>query len=310
MIEAHDLTKRYVGRTAIEGLNFSVKAGEAVGFLGPNGAGKSTTMRILSAFMPPTSGTATVNGFDVFGQSIQARKSIGYMPENAPLYLDMRVREYLSFRGSLKGLGGRRLRQRIGEVMEACGLAEVRRKIIATLSKGFRQRTALADALISAPPLLILDEPTNGLDPTQIRHVRELLKSLRGQHTLLLSTHILREVELTCDRVLLLHRGKLRADDTPHNLVNNTRVASELILELKSAGPVDEHFQRITGIRRVTEEALEGGWRRVRLRVEAKGDVRDAVFDLALKNSWQIREMRRDLPTLEDVFVDLTSSDH
>ena len=211
MIDVQNLTKHYVGRTAIDGLTFSVEAGEIVGFLGPNGAGKSTTMRILSGYMPPSSGTARVNNFDVFHQSIEARRSLGYMPENAPLYLDMRVREYLRFRGSLKGMSGRRLRQRIMEVTEACGLMDVRRKIIATLSKGYRQRVALADALISSPPLLILDEPTNGLDPTQIRHVRELLRSLGRNHTVLLSTHILREVEISCDRVLLLHKGKLRA---------------------------------------------------------------------------------------------------
>jgi ABC-2 type transport system ATP-binding protein len=309
MIEVENLTKHYVGRTAVDGLTFGIESGEIVGFLGPNGAGKSTTMRILAGYMPPSSGTARVNSFDVFYQSIEARRSIGYMPENAPLYLDMRVREYLRFRGLLKGLGGKRLRTRLNEVMEACGLTDVRRKIIATLSKGYRQRVALADALISSPPLLILDEPTNGLDPTQIRHVRELLKGLGREHTVLLSTHILREVELSCDRVLLLHKGKLRADDTPGNLVRKIRAASEVIMEIKDKDHVTDHLQRITGVRKISEELLDGGWRRVTLRVEAKGDVREPIMELALKNQWQIRELHRELPSLEDVFVELTSTD-
>jgi ABC-2 type transport system ATP-binding protein len=307
MIEVSNLTKEYVGRPAVQGLSFTVPAGEVVGFLGPNGAGKSTTMRILAGFMPPTSGTARVNGFDVFHESIQARRSLGYMPENAPLYLDMRVKEYLHFRGSLKGLSSSMLRKRTGEVMDACSLLEVRRKIIGTLSKGFRQRVALADALISAPPLLILDEPTNGLDPTQIRHVRDLLKSLRGEHTILLSTHILSEVEITCDRVLLIHQGKLRADDTPQNLVQKIRVASEVNVEIKARGNVEEHLGKITAVRRINEEKLEDGWRRFQMRVEARGDIREAIFDLALKHNWQIRELHRELPSLEDVFVELTS---
>ena len=309
MIQVHDLTKQYVGRTALSGLTFNVEAGQSVGFLGWNGAGKSTTMRILSGYMPPTSGTARVNGFDVFHQSIEARRCVGYMPENAPLYTDMRVREYLRFRGALKGLSGRKLRERSGDVMEACGLVESRRKIIATLSKGYRQRVALADALISAPPLLLLDEPTNGLDPTQIRHVRELLLSLRGNHTILLSTHILSEVQLACDRVLLLHRGKLKADDSPQNLMKNLRVANEVVLEVKGNGSVQEELNKVTGIRRITEEPLENGWRRLNLRVEARGDIREAIYDMALKNQWQIRELRRQLPSLEDVFIEMTSSD-
>ena len=307
MIEVSNLTKEYVGRTAVNGLSFNVAAGEVVGFLGPNGAGKSTTMRILAGFMPPTSGTARVNGFDVFHQSIAARRSLGYMPENAPLYLDMRVREYLHFRGALKGVKGSLLRKRTGEVMDACSLIDVRRKMIGSLSKGYRQRVALADALISAPPLLILDEPMNGLDPTQIRHVRDLLKSLRGEHTIFLSTHILHEVELSCDRVLLIHQGKLRADDTPQNLVQKIRVASEVNMEIKAQGDVQEHLGKITAIRRIHEEKLEGGWRRFQMRVEARGDVREPIFDLALKNNWQIRELHRELPSLEDVFVELTS---
>lgn len=309
MIDVQNLTKSYVGRTAVDGLTFSVKPGEVVGFLGPNGAGKSTTMRILAGFLPPTSGTARLNGFDVFHQSIQARRSLGYMPENAPLYLDMRVKEYLHFRGQLKGVHGKELRKRAGEVMEACALTDVRRKIIATLSKGYRQRVALADALITRPPVLILDEPTNGLDPNQIRHIRDLLQAHRKEQTILLSTHILSEVEITCDRVLLLHKGKLRADDTPKNLVRRLRVARDVMLEIQAEGKPEETFAAVTGIRKITEEKADGSWRRFILRVEARGDIREALSDLALKKQWPIRELHLEQPSLEDVFVEMTSGE-
>lgn len=306
MIEVNSLTKQYAGRTAVDGLSFTVEAGQCVGFLGPNGAGKSTTMRILAGYLSPSSGTARVNGFDVFHDSINARRSIGYMPENAPLYLDMRVSEYLHFRGSLKGLRGRELRERGGVVMEACGLGDSRRKMIAALSKGFRQRVALADALISRPPLLILDEPSNGLDPLQMRHIRELLAELRPHQTILLSTHLLGEVEQSCDRVLLLHRGRICADDTPRNLVRKLRAATDVKLELQGQGPFEEDLARISGVRKITERKADGEWRRFTLRVEARADVRAAIFEVALQRQWHIRELHRELPSLEDVFVELT----
>jgi ABC-2 type transport system ATP-binding protein len=309
IVEVQNLTKQYGGRAAVEDLSFSIEQGQCVGFLGPNGAGKSTTMRILAGYMPPSSGSAKVNGFDVFHQSIQARRSLGYMPENAPLYMDMRVKEYLHFRGALKGLSGRRLRVRTGEVMDICSLTESRRKMIATLSKGFRQRVALADALISEPPLLILDEPSNGLDPVQMRHVRELLISLRPKQTILLSTHILSEVERHCDRVLLIHRGRLRADDTPRNLVRKLRAATDVHLEVQGKGNFVEELSKISGVRKVTEERGEPPWQRFTLRVEARADIRAAVFELALQHQWHIRELHRELPTLEDVFVELASGD-
>jgi ABC-2 type transport system ATP-binding protein len=309
MIEVQNLTKTYVGRTAVDGLSFTVNPGEVVGFLGPNGAGKSTTMRILAGFLPPTSGSARVNGFDVFHQSIQARRSLGYMPENAPLYLDMRVKEYLHFRGALKGLHGAELRKRCGAVMDACALSDVRRKIIGSLSKGFRQRVALADAIIATPPLLILDEPTNGLDPNQIRHVRELLQTYRTHQTILLSTHILSEVELSCDRVLLLHKGKLKADDTPRNLVRKLRVARNVKVELQADVKAADVFSTITGVRKVSERKTDGVWQRYTLRVEARTDIREALCDLALKRHWTIRELHLEQPSLEDVFVELTSEE-
>src|SRR5260221_3513551 len=218
MIEVSNLTKRYAGRKEVAGMSFTVARGEIVGLLGPNGAGKSTTMRILSSFMPATSGTVRVAGYDVFHESVEVRRRIGFMPENNPLYPEMRVREYLKFRARLKGLGWRRSRQRVATVMEQCGLTDVSKRIIGQLSKGYRQRVGLADALVHEPELIILDEPTIGLDPHQIRSARQLIKSLANSHTVLISTHILPEAEMTCNRMLILYEGKILAADTPENL--------------------------------------------------------------------------------------------
>src|SRR6516164_1087520 len=227
MIKVKNLTKRYAGQTAIRDLNFEVGRGEIMGFLGPNGAGKTTTMRILAGFMPATSGRASIAGFDVFGQSLQARAHLGYMPENVPLYNDMRVTEYLNYRAALKGVPHRRISERVG------GVKDVEKKLIGTLSKGYRQRVGLADALLHEPDLLILDEPTIGLDPNQIRQVRELIKSLGQQHTILLSTHLLSEVEMTCSRVIIINKGRIEACDTPENLLGRIRQAGAVELEAK-----------------------------------------------------------------------------
>src|SRR5438552_10182561 len=232
IIEVENLTKRYAGNTAVEGITFSVQRGEIVGFLGPNGAGKSTTMRILACFLPATSGTARIAGYDVFTQADAVRRRIGYMPENNPLHLDMRVREYLKFRARLKGLGIGRSRGRAEVVMEQCGLTDVSRRIIGHLSKGYRQRVGLADALVHEPELIILDEPTIGLDPHQIRSVRQLIKDLARDHTVLISTHILSEVAMTCNKLVIIYNGKIAADDTPENLhrrmSGNGRVTAEI----------------------------------------------------------------------------------
>src|SRR5882757_7022665 len=218
MIEVENLTKRYAGHTAVSGISFTVKRGEIVGLLGPNGAGKSTTMRILSCFLPATSGTVRVAGLDVFTDSMEVRRRIGFMPENNPLHQEMRVREYLKFRARIKGLSFRRSRERVDVVMEQCGLTDVSRRIIGQLSKGYRQRVGLADALVHEPELIILDEPTIGLDPQQIRSVRQLIKSLGKTHTVLISTHILPEAEMTCNRMVIMYEGKILAADTPENL--------------------------------------------------------------------------------------------
>src|ERR1700693_2249404 len=281
MIKVENLTKRYAGQTAIQDLNFEVGKGEIMGFLGPNGAGKSTTMRILSSFMPPTSGRASVAGFDIFEHSLQARAHLGYMPENNPLYNDMRVTEYLDYRAALKGVAHRRVGERVGDVKELCGLKDVEKKIIGALSKGFRQRVGLADALLHEPDLLILDEPTIGLDPNQIPQVRELIKNLGKQHTILLSTHILPEVEMTCSRVVIIHKGRIEACDTPENLLGQIRQAGGVVVEAKT-GKDDgaEELKKISGVRAVTTQA-EDDWKIFSLRVESGVDVREEVFQLA-----------------------------
>jgi ABC-2 type transport system ATP-binding protein len=309
MIKVENLTKRYAGHTAIKDLSFEVGKGEIMGFLGPNGAGKTTTMRILASFMPPTSGRASIAGFDVFEQSLQARAHLGYMAENVPLYNDMRVTEYLDYRAALKGVAHRRVAERVGDVKELCGLKEVEKKLIATLSKGYRQRVGLADALLHEPDLLILDEPTIGLDPNQIRQVRELIKNLGKQHTILLSTHILSEVEMTCSRVTIVHNGRIEACDTPENLLNQIRRAGGMVLEAKTGKDNGaEELKKISGVRDVTTKT-DGGWEIFSLRVESGADVREEVFQLASARRWNVRELSQRRATLEDVFVEITHSD-
>lgn len=309
MIKVENLTKRYAGHAAIQDLSFEVGKGEIMGFLGPNGAGKSTTMRILSSFMPPTSGRASVAGFDIFEQSLQARAHLGYMPENVPLYNDMRVTEYLDYRAALKGVPHRRIAERVGDVKELCGLKEVEKKIIGTLSKGYRQRVGLADALVHEPDLLILDEPTSGLDPNQIRQVRDLIKNLGKQHTILLSTHILPEVEMTCSRVIIINKGRIEACDTPENLLGQIRTASGVVVEAK-VGPDNgvEELKKIAGVRDVTA-STDGEWGIFALRVEANTDVREEVYRLASARHWTLRELTQRKATLEDVFVEITHPD-
>ncbi|HEY1084811.1 MAG TPA: ATP-binding cassette domain-containing protein [Prosthecobacter sp.] len=309
MISVQDLTKQYAGRIAVDRLSFEVQPGEIVGFLGPNGAGKSTTMRVLTGYMPPSSGQVKVNGFDVFRQSLEVRRSVGYMPEMAPLYTEMKVKEYLRFRGELKGLRGRDMRRRVGEVMDLCSVADVRRRLIGNLSKGYRQRVALADALLHEPPLLVLDEPTSGLDPVQIRQVRELLSSLRPKHTILLSTHILQEVEQICDRVLMIHHGRLLAYDTPLNLTRKLRTLTQVFVEVDGEGDVMAALESLPPVRKIAEEGKDGPWTRYVLRVEPGSDVREAVMQLAAEKKWKLRELHRELPTLEDVFVELAASE-
>jgi len=309
MIKVENLTKRYAGQAAIRDLNFEVGKGEIMGFLGPNGAGKTTTMRILAGFMPATSGRASIAGFDIFEQSLQARTRLGYMPENVPLYSDMRVTEYLDYRAALKGVPHRRIAERVGDVKELCGVKDVEKKIIGALSKGYRQRVGLADALLHEPDLLILDEPTIGLDPNQIRQVRDLIKNLGRQHTILLSTHILPEVEMTCSRVIIIHKGRIEACDTPENLLGKLRQAGGVVVEAKVGKDNGaEELNKISAVREVTTD-VDGEWNIFSLRVESGADVREEVFRLATARRWTVRELTQRRATLEDVFVEITHAD-
>ena len=307
MIEVAHLTKRYAGREAVSDVSFNVARGEIVGLLGPNGAGKSTTMRILSCFLPASSGTVRVAGFDVFEQSLEVRKRIGFMPENNPLHPEMRVREYLKFRARLKGLNRRRSRERVDVMMEQCGLTDVGRRIIGQLSKGYRQRVGLADALVHEPELIILDEPTIGLDPNQIRAVRQLIKSLAASHTVLISTHILPEAEMTCHRVLILFEGRILAADTPENLqrvmASNSRIVAEIsapeaeLREVWAATPGIEQFDVSPG---------EGEFFRCALTPRDGADLRALVFGIARDRGWTLRELTRNRHSLEDIYVQVT----
>jgi gliding motility-associated transport system ATP-binding protein len=307
MIEVTNLTKRYAGRTAISSISFTVARGEIVGLLGPNGAGKSTTMRILSCFMPATSGTARVAGFDVFHQSDEVRRRIGFMPENNPLYPEMRVREYLKFRARLKGLSWRRSGERVNMVMEQCGLTDVHRRIIGQLSKGYRQRVGLADALVHEPELIILDEPTIGLDPHQIRSVRQLIKDLAQRHTVLISTHILPEAEMMCSRMLIMYDGQILASDTPENLQLLVAGGSQIVAEIAApAAELRELWAQMPDIESFDVSASGGEFQRCALTPRDGHDLRPVIFALARERGWILRELTRSRRTLEDIYVHVT----
>ena len=233
MVVAEHLHKTFGRFTAVKDASFTIEKGEIVGFLGPNGAGKTTTMKMLTGYLPPTAGTASIAGYDILDKSIESRRHLGYMPENVPLYDEMRVTDYLIYRSRLKGLRGSEIRKQVGYVIDTCGLEPKRKNLISTLSKGYRQRVGLADALLAKPDLLILDEPTNGLDPNQIRQIRELIRSLSENHTVILSTHILSEVEMICNKVIIIDQGEIKAADTPANLTQGLRAAGRVSIEFK-----------------------------------------------------------------------------
>ena len=310
IIEVRDLTKRYAGHTAVAGMSFMVGRGEVVGLLGPNGAGKTTTMRILSGFMPATSGTARIAGYDVFTQSQEVRRRIGYMPENNPLHADMRVHDYLRFRARLKGLSRSRATDRVATGLEQCGLEDVGRKIVGHLSKGYRQRVGLADALVHEPELVILDEPTIGLDPHQIRSVRQLIKDLAREHTVLISTHILTEAEMTCSRVLILHGGRILAADTTQNLQalvgSNTQVVTEI-----QAPEADLRlcWEQMAEVQHFDIAPAAGDYWRCSLTARPDVDLRPLVFSEVRQRGWNLRELSRCRVSLEDIFVRVTRSD-
>src|SRR5262245_22677632 len=258
MIQVENLTKYYGDYAAVQDISFAVPAGQIVGFLGPNGAGKTTTMRILAGFLTATSGKARIAGFDVFWQPLEVRRRIGYMPENCPLYHEMRVTEYLKFRGGIKGLSGRDTRKRMDYVIERCWLTDVRRQIIGTLSKGYRQRIGLADALLASPPVLILDEPTAGLDPAQIISTRQLIRALGREHTILLSTHILPEVEATCDEVIIINRGRVAAAGALGDLARQAGETTLLIAVVGDHLCVQE-VEDLPGLQRVVVQPVPEG---------------------------------------------------
>jgi ABC-2 type transport system ATP-binding protein len=306
MIEAHSLTRRYGDFTAVDGISLSVREGEILGMLGPNGAGKTTTIRMITGFLPPTSGRVTVDGKDLFEAPREARRQVGYLPENVALYTEMRVREYLDYRARLEGLSRAEARQAIPVALERCLLTDVRDQIIGTLSKGYRQRVGLATAILHNPRVLVLDEPTVGLDPRQIISIRELIRELGRQHTLLLSTHILPEVELLCDRVVIIDRGRIVAEGTPESLRESWMGNPSVRVAFKDAPEgAGDALGQLPGVVGVTP--LDAGWR---LECEPGADPREEVFRAAVEHGWVLIELARERgATLEDIFVRLTTHD-
>jgi ABC-2 type transport system ATP-binding protein len=303
VIHVRNLTKYYGDYPAVRDVSFDVKKGEVVGFLGPNGAGKSTTMRILAGYMTATSGKATIAGLDVFWNPVEVRRRIGYMPESCPLYPEMRVVEYLRFRAGIKGLHGRQASRRVEHVMKRCWVSDVRRQLVGTLSKGYRQRVGLADVLLAQPSVLILDEPTAGLDPSQIRETRGLIRELGQEHTVLLSTHILSEVEMTCDHVIIINFGTVAEagslSDLTHRAGQKGFVVAEVSGEL-DAGTVE----RLLGVRRVNAEKTARGDTRLRIHDGEDGGALAARFcTLAQQHGWKVHDIRTQRQTLEDLFV-------
>jgi ABC-2 type transport system ATP-binding protein len=310
VIEVSHLTKRFARTTAVDDLSFEVARGEIVGVLGPNGAGKTTTLRVLAGYLPATGGDVRVAGHDVVLESLEVRRHIGYLPENCPLPGDLRVDEYLRFRAALKGVPARRVRRRVAEVRELCGLAGEGRRMIGRLSKGYRQRVGMADALVHEPEVLVLDEPTIGLDPNQIRQARELIRGLAPRHTVLLSTHILPEVEMTCGRVLILDRGRLAASDSTENLRRLLEGRARVALELRAPGPeAAAALAAVADVQRVETSALADGWLCARVEYRGDADPRPALAEAIARRGWPLRELRRERQSLEDAFVALTRRD-
>ncbi|MCB9850483.1 MAG: ABC transporter ATP-binding protein [Phycisphaerales bacterium] len=303
MIEVKNLCKRYGPVLAVDGISFDVSEGEIVGFLGPNGAGKTSTIRVLTCYHPATSGSARIGGYDVFTQSLEVRRLIGYLPESTPLYPEMRVREYLNFRGKLHGLSAGERGDAITRVTGRCWLKDFIDRPIGHLSKGMRQRVGLADALLCNPKVLVLDEPTIGLDPTQIRETRNLIKQLGQDHTILFSSHILSEVEQTCSRIIIIAGGKLIARGTPEELRHNISAESRLIAEVR--GPSADVKSAVGGMGGVAsvELAEVDGWCRLKIAGNGGSDIREPLAKLLHDRGWGVRELRRETPTLEDYFV-------
>ncbi len=315
MIKVEGLTKRFARTVAVDNISFSVEKGQIVGFLGPNGAGKTTTMRVLTCFMPPSEGSATVAGLDVLEHPLEVKKRIGYLPETPPLYPEMEVIEYLNFVGRLKGINGGSLKRRVDEVCERVAIADHRKKLISKLSKGYRQRVGLAQAIIHNPDVLILDEPTAGLDPKQINETRKLIKELAGEHTIILSTHILPEVEQTCEQVIIISQGKLVATDSVENLTHRLRGSEVIAVEIAPReGGLDDAavtscLEGVEGVTRVELTDKRDG----RLRYEVESTLGQAVRgDLArriVESGYNLHELHAAAMSLEEIFLQLTASE-
>lgn len=315
MIKVKGLTKRYARTIAVDQISFEVAKGQIVGFLGPNGAGKTTTMRMLTCFLPPSSGTATVAGFDVLDQPMEVKKRIGYLPETPPLYPEMETAEYLKFVGKLKGLRGPDLQKRVEYACERCAVADVKKKLLGKLSKGYRQRVGLAQAIIHNPDVLILDEPTAGLDPKQINETRDLIKGFAGDHTIILSTHILPEVEQTCEQVIIINKGKLVATDSVRNLQARARGAESVLVEVGGhngnleAGIVQHKLEQVAGVSRVLSKSQENGHAVFEVESQKGRLVRGDLARAVVESGWDLNELRPAAMSLEEVFLQLTGSE-
>jgi ABC-2 type transport system ATP-binding protein len=315
MIKVEGLTKRYARTLAVDNVSFEVGKGQIVGFLGPNGAGKTTTMRVLTCFLPPSEGRAEVAGYDVSKEPMEVKRRIGYLPETPPLYPEMEVEEYLHFVGRLKGVPKADLARRVAEVSERCNVADVRKKLISKLSKGYRQRVGLAQAIIHNPDVLILDEPTAGLDPKQIIETRQLIKSLAGDHTIILSTHILPEVEQTCQQVIIINKGKVVATDSVTNLTHRLRGAEAVALEVSSGNgalaeaTVQQRLEQVPGVSRVLFKESRDS--RLRFEVESLQGrhIRPELARAVVEAGWNLHELHSVAFSLEEIFLQLTSAE-
>ena len=308
MIEADKLTKHYGNFIGIEDINFSVEEGEILGLLGPNGAGKTTCMRILTGFMPPSSGTARISGYDITTDSLKARQRIGYLPETVPLYTDMTVSEYLSYMGTLRGMNAATIRERLTGVIETCGLEEYQKSLISNLSKGYRQRVGIGQAILHDPDVLILDEPTIGIDPIQVVETRQLIRNLGGKHTLVLSSHILPEVSMVCDRVIIIHEGQVVAVDTPANLSSHLQRSQRVSATIN--GPSNEVMPAIREIPGVQDVHSQPDTAQAYL-IEARmdGDIRESIAQAVVNKGWGLLELQSVEMSLEEIFLELTTTD-
>lgn len=310
MIQVENVTKRYGPKTAVRDISFEVDRGEIVGFLGPNGAGKTTTMRILTGFLPPTSGRARVGGFDVLEQPIEVKKRIGYLPETPPLYPEMEVGDYLRFVAGIKGIAKPEIGRRVASVLERTSSEDVRRTLVGKLSKGYRQRVGLAQALIHNPDVLVLDEPTSGLDPKQIIEVRGLIRDLAGEHTIILSTHILSEVSGTCSRVIIINEGRIEASDTPENLTAQLQGANAVLIEVEGPpGEVQDRLGQEPGVRAVSQEAGRDGRVLWRVEIDKDGSAPRRLAEAMVNSGWGLYRLEPLGLSLEDIFLKLTGDD-